>query len=443
MPTPTRPAPELRPAAERPDGAPGLSLVCVGLSHHTAPVAVRERLALDEAGVRDELTRLREAGIASEALLVSTCNRVELYAVAEPAAVPALRASLGRRGVPQAELDRHLFVHAGVEAVRHLFRVACSLDSLVVGEPQILGQVKEAVRQATEAHALGPLTHRLTQRALKVAKEIRTHTDIGRFNVGVGNAGVWLAQQIFSSLQGRRALLIGTGEMGQQVATAMVGAGLSELLVASRTFQRAVEVAEEFHGTAIPFERIGQYLAQVDVVITATGAQQPILGPEEVRAAVKARRNRPLFLVDLAVPRNIAPEVEKVDQAYLFNVDDLTGVVERGQRARQEAAAHAEARVAEEAQRFATRLQTLESHAGIGRLTRWAEALRQEELSRSRRLVDGLTDEQREQVDAMTRALVKKLLHGPIRAIRDAAEAGDGERAQGLVAVFEEEERRG
>lgn len=420
----------------------GWQIVCVGVSHHQTPVALRERLALDEEGVAAELSRLMRDQAAREALLVNTCNRVELYAVVPPGGADALMAGWVQRA-PGLDPRRHLYVHRDVDAVRHLFRVASSLDSLVVGEPQILGQVKEAVRQAGEVGSLGAVLHRLTQRALAVAKDIRTHTEIGRHNVGIGNAGVWLAQQIFSSLKGRRALLVGTGEMGRQVATAMVGAGISELVVASRTLSRAVEIAEPFGGTAIGMDRLESWVSTVDIVITATTSPVPVIHADLVRNALRARRSRPLFIVDLAVPRNVAREVDTLDQAFLFNVDDLISVVDKGQQARQAAAVDAERRAAEEADRFASRIAQLEVHEDIGRVTRAAEVIRQAELARSQRWMAGLDPAVAAQVDAMTRSLVKKLLHAPISSLRRAAEAGEAEKVEALRAAWAEAPREG
>lgn len=422
-------------------GADAQRLVAVGLSHHTAPVDVRERLALDDAGVREELAWLTGEGIAREALVLSTCNRVELYAVpGDGEGLERLRHYMTARRAAGQRLDPYLYWHRGRDAARHLFRVACSLDSLVVGEPQILGQVKQAVRLAGEAHTLGAVLQRLAQRSLHVAKHVRTHTDIGRYTVGIGNAGVQLAEQIFGTLQGRRALLVGTGEMGRQVATAMVHAGLDELLVANRTFERAVELAQLHGGTPVPYERIGDYLARVDVVITATGAQRPILDLRRVEQAVRARRGRPLFLVDLAVPRNIAPEVERLDLAFLFNVDDLTRVMELGKRAREAASREAEAYVEDEATRFAEQLETLAVEAGIGRIGQRAEALRRAELARTAAVLDRLDPQQRARVEAMTRALTKKLLHFPLRHVREAVRRGDLATVEALLAAWDEPE---
>lgn len=399
-------------------------LLAVGLSHHTAPVEVRERMAMDEPMVRDRLDRLRREGAVSEAMLLSTCNRVELYAVPEDerAIHEFLREQRGPGGEP---IDKYLYWHKDVAAVRHLFSVASSLDSLVLGEPQILGQVKTAIRIATEARSIGRTLDKLTRQTMSVAKRVRTETRIGESRVGIGNAGVDLALQIFGELTGKRALLIGVGEMGCQVARAMVGAGIEELVVCNRTFERSVEVAAEFNGTPITWDKMQEYLAQVDVVITATGAPKPILTAEHIGKALRARRWRSLFLVDLAVPRNIASDVSNFDEAYLFNVDDLTQVMDEGQREREAAAEEARTLVEGEAQRFMAKLAEIDIGAHIGVITRHAEQIRMDELDRSGRLLESLDENQRKAVDAMTRAMFKKLLHSQIQAVRNAALSGD------------------
>jgi glutamyl-tRNA reductase len=413
-----------------------VGLRLLGLSHHTAPVAVRERFAL---GVEDRGAELRwllhEAG-AREVMILSTCNRVEVYLEAGDRADAVLDRWVSERRGVGSSFAPHLYRRSGVDAVRHLFRVAASLDALVVGEPQILGQVKEAVRAAQGAGSLGPVLHRLSQRALFVAKQVRAQTDIGRYTVGVGNAGVELAKQIFGDLRGRRALLVGAGEMGRQVAAAMVGAGLSELVVANRTFATAVEVAQAYGGTPIAYERLGAYLDHVDVVLAATSALQPLIGVEDVQRALRARRYKPMLLVDLSVPRNISPDVDRLESAWLFNVDDLGKVVERGLALRASAAAEAERRVADAAVAFDARLGRLEAHAAIGRIVRRGEAIRAAEVSRTERLLVEASPEVREAVDRMTRALVKKLLHAPIAALRAAGEADDADAIASLVTAF-------
>jgi len=411
-------------------GADAEHLFAVGLSHHTAPISVRERMALDEGGVRELLQRLRSDGVCREGLLLSTCNRVELYSVADSLAQV-------REYLPRAE-DQYLFWHQGRAAVRHLFRVASSLDSMVLGEPQILGQVRDAVRFAEEAASLGPILRPLAQRTLSVAKRVRTETDIGRNRVGIGNAGVDLAMQVFGDLRDKRALLVGVGEMGRQVARALLGEGLQELLITNRTFEHSADLATRHGGTAVPFERLGDYIARVDIVIVATGARQPLITPKMVQAALRARRYRPVFLVDLAVPRNIAPAVEDLDDAYLFNIDDLQKVVSSGQAQRQQAADTAGELIDAEAEKFVRSLSELDIAPKIRALTESADAIRLAELARSKKLVDGLDDGQRDALDHLTRALVKKLLHRQIQAARRAARDGDSGRLEALLKAWED-----
>lgn len=413
-------------------------LLAVGLSHHTAPVEIRERLAFDEDGVRATLDRLiRKEGIVEEAFLISTCNRVELYTV--PRSMEALQEFFGTYRGPSGErIDPYLYWHRGRDAVRHLFKVASSLDSLVVGEPQILGQVKDAVRLAEETSSLGRLLYPLTQRTLSVAKRVRSTTEIGQSRVGIGNAGVDLAMQIFGSLDGKRAMLIGVGEMGTQVARALLSAGLAELLVANRTFERSVELAAEYGGTPVPYERLTDYLPRADIVITATGAQHTIVNVPMIRQALRDRRYRTMFLIDLAVPRNIEHGVDELEDAYLFNVDDLSHVVEQGRAAREVAARQALDLVDEEADRFIASLGEVDINDQLRDMNAFAEQIRTSEIERSRKLCATLDAEQLEQLEALTRALVKKLLHRPTMAIRTAAKTGDNDRVRILVDPWKE-----
>lgn len=420
---------------------PEPQILALGLNHHTAPVEVRERLALDEDGVRRHLALLQDEGLATEAFLVSTCNRVELYAVPGEAGPEALRGWFKTFRGPKGEsMDGFLFQKQGKDAVQHLFRVASALDSLVVGEPQILGQVKDAVRLAEEHRSLGRLLAPLTRRTMMVAKRVRNETDIGRFRVGVGNAGVDLAAQIFGELDNRRAMLLGTGEMGRQVARALQTAGLEELLIANRTFERAVEIAADFEATPLSWDRVEEYLPRVDIVIAATGATQPIVDARQVRRALRRRRYKPLFLVDLAVPRNIASAVDNLDGAYLFNVDDLKQVVEQGLAAREDARREAEALVVDEVDRFVRSLVKVEIGPRIGAITRSLEQMRVDEMARSKKLLESLDEEQRAALEALTRSIVKKSLHRPLQAIHTAAREGDRRTLDSLLAQWPEED---
>jgi glutamyl-tRNA reductase len=407
-------------------------ILAVGLSHHTAPVDVRERIAMDESAVRRVLTHLKSQHVIEEALLLSTCNRVELYAVPSDTArlrdwFETFRTADGR------PVSSYLYWKRGAAAVQHLFRVAASLDSLVVGEPQILGQVKEAVRVAEEEKVLGRLLQPLSQRTLSIAKRVRSQTAIGRSRVGIGNAGVDLALQIFGGLSGRRALLLGVGEMGRQVAQALLTAGLEELIVANRTYEKASELASTYGFTAIRWDRISEYLPLADVVITATGSTSPIVDSDMVKSAIRARRYRTMFIVDLSVPRNVDPSVADLDEAYLFNIDDLQRVVSRGREERLQAAREASELVDVEAARYVERLSTLNAGPLLRQMMGRAETLRQQEIERSRRLVASLDDTQTQQLDALTRALVKKLLHEQVVALKHAAERGDARAVEVLT----------
>ena len=394
-------------------------VLTVGLSHHTAPVEVRERLAMNEAAVRRQLTQLLGGGLCEEAFLVSTCNRVELYAV--PTSEDALHSYFEQfRTNAGGSLDQHLYWHRGGDAVRHLFRVASSLDSLVLGEPQILGQVKDAVRIAHEVNALGKTLHPLTQRSFSVAKRVRTETDLGRFRVGVGNAGVDLASQVFGGLASRRALLVGVGEMGRQVGRALLNAGLSELLITNRTDATATQIAEEMSATSVPYGRMAEYLSRVDVVVVATSSATPILGVPEVQDALKSRGYRPLVLIDLSVPRNVDPRIEELPDAFLFNVDDLRQVVSQGQAKRLEASERAMRLVKAEAARYLSMRLDGGQQERLARMAQHAEEIRLREIQRSRGLMDGLNAEQQAQLEALTKALVRKVVFGDL----DGSEQG-------------------
>jgi len=408
------------------------------MNHRTAPVEIRELLATDPEGVRSRLVQLRSDGIVDEALLVSTCNRVELYAVTPPSRDPIRSWMNSFRSADGRSIEPHLYWHDGPDAVRHLFRVASALDSLVLGEPQILGQVKDAIRLAEEAGSMGRVLNRLTQRTLTVAKRVRTETALGRSRVGIGNAGVDLALQIFGTLDQKRAMLIGTGEMGRQVARALLNSGLEELIVVNRTYESAVELAAQFNGTPVAMERMAEYLSRVDVVVAATGARKPIIDAAMVRAALAARRYRPIFLVDLAVPRNIAEDVERVDQAFLFNVDDLEQVMDAGIEAREAASREATQLVDDEVTRFMQSLVEVDVGPRLGAITQRAEQMRVSELERSRRLLDSLDERQRADLDALTKALTKKILHQPLAAVRNAARGGDISALSVLLASWGE-----
>ena len=306
----------------------------------------------------------------------------------------------------------------------------------MVGEPQILGQVKSAVQLAEESNALGALLRPLTRQTMLVAKKVRTETEIGRSTVGVGSAGIDLAKQIFGDLSARRALLVGAGEMGLEVARALQRAGLKELVIANRTFERAVDFANEVGGTPVSIDRISEYLPRVDVVLTATASPTPIVTVKMAKAALRKRRYQPLFLMDLSVPRNIDPSIDQLDAAYLFNVDDLSGIVEQGRQAREEASMLAQKMVEDEASSFLQTLLGRQVNPSIRQLSQHFETLRENELSRSKKFVDGLNDEQRKDLEIMTQAMMRKVLHGPVLNMKEAARTGDLLRVEDILRLW-------
>ncbi len=413
-----------------------MRLIAVGLSHHSAPVEVRERLAIGAQAIPGALQRLKDHHLGHEAVLLSTCNRVELYTVPEgdssPDEIADWLASLG--GARDAV--GHLYRYSGPEALRHLFRVASSLDSMVVGEPQILGQVKDAYRLAAGSSSAGPVMHRVMDRALQVAKRVRTETGIGREAVSVGRAGVELARQVLGGLKGRSALLVGAGAHGKLVARSMLSYGLEELVVANRTFERAAELARLFNATATHLHEMPHYLDRVDVVVFSTGAGHTLLHRRDLQPVMRRRRWRPLVLIDLSVPRNVAPDVSDLEGIYCFDVDDLQEVAGQGLQRRQQAAELAEAIVRDEAARTWRLLVGDSMNAEIGAIARSGEAIRVAELERAAPMLQGLAPDQRKAVEAMTRAIVKKVLHQPLRTARSLAESGDADALNRLLSAM-------
>src|SRR5215204_4491526 len=324
-----------------------MAIVLTGLSHKTAPVEVRECLALSKEKVAEALGRLVDGRAVREALIVSTCNRVEVLAVVDDGreaegAGRVLDAMAGRDARRRELLSGHLYTHADAEAVLHLFRVASSLDSMVVGEPQVLGQVRQAYAQAVEAGTAGRVLHRLMHHAFHAAKRVRSETDIAAAAVSVSYAAVELGRKILGTLEGHTVLLVGAGEMAEVAARHLKKAGASRILVANRTHETALRLAAEFGGEAVAYERFPHFLAEADVVVCSTGARKYIITEQMARAARKLRRNRPSFFIDISVPRNVDPRVGEVGNLFVFDVDDLESVVASNQREREREAVRAE-----------------------------------------------------------------------------------------------------
>lgn len=421
-----------------------MRVVLTGLSHKTAPVGLRERFSFAGSGAAAEeaLHGLRDAAGLAECALLCTCNRTEIYALSgEEDWQERLLETLARHaGEPPGRLQGHLYSHEGTPAVRHLYRVAAGLDSMVVGEGQVLAQVREMLQLAQRAGTAGTVLQALLQGALAAGKRARTETEIGRGAVSISLAAVQLARQIFQRLDGRVVLLIGAGETGEQTARALLQDGAApRLLVCNRTGERAAALAQQFGGTTLPWEQLDDALARADIVITSTGAPTPIVTTASVRRALRARRGRPVFLIDIAVPRDVEPSAGGLDDVYLFNIDDLQAVVERSLAGRQAEAARVEELLEEEVARFQAWLRTHEVGPTIGQLQAYATAVVEAELGRLGGRLSHLSQRDRDVVDALLRGVVNKLQRPLILYLKQAALGGDAyrevERLRGIFGL--------
>ena len=413
-------------------------LIVVGLSHRTAPLAVREKLAFPQNEYEQALGKLCELPHVGEAVLVSTCNRVEVYALARAgeSGLAEVRSFLGAaRGMDPEMLAKHLYEHAGEGAVKHVFRVASALDSMVIGEPQILGQVKEAYGAAVRAGTAGPMMARFLERAFGVAKRVRSETKIAEGAASVSSVAVDLAQTIFGDLGGRIVLVIGAGKMAGLAAQRLRSAGAAEVLVTNRTFERAQELAREVDGKARPWEDLDGMLAAADVAITSTGAQEAILTKARMEPVIKRRKQRPLFLIDIAVPRDVEPSVAKLANVFLYDVDDLERVLAQNLELRAKEAEAAEKIIAHEVRQFGEWLRSQAVVPMIKELRARAEAIVLAELERT---LPALDERSHAKVTAMAHAIANKLLHAPLSAIRQ-----DDELANAARKLFDLEKTEG
>lgn len=403
-------------------------LTTLGLNHTTAPVEVREKLAFPAAEQPHLLRLLMERYGAAEAAILSTCNRSEIYVVSGSGdGGEAIRRCLAEvRSVDVTGLTSCLYQLEGADASQHLFRVACGIDSLVIGESQILGQVRDALETAQAAGSARLLINEIFQRALRVGKRARTETDIGRGRLSVSTAAVELAGQIFGDLGGRRALLLGAGEMIELTAQYLVDGGVTGFVVANRTVERARGLARRFDGEAVPLDEIGARLEEADIVIASTAAPDFVLTAEMTRAAAAGRRGRPLFLIDIAVPRDIDPAVRQLDDVFLFDIDDLEQVVQANRQEREEEIRSVEGLIGEEHAEFTHWLNALGASPLIKSLRQRAAELQERELERWMGKLGHLSEEDRQTVAAALRGYSNKLLHQPLVQIRELANAADG-----------------
>jgi len=397
----------------------------LGVNHKTAPVEIRERLAFtNDPGAPYRALQIIPG--CKEFSFLSTCNRVEVLFVAEEgeATERRIRDFLFAGSMSYEEAGKYVYLHCGQAAITHLFRVGASLDSMIIGEPQILGQLKEAYRNAMERNCTGVILNRLMHKAFSAAKRIRTETAIGSSAVSISYAAVELAKKIFGNLNNKRAMLAGAGEMAELAAQHLVNQGVEEVVVANRTFERAVNLARCFNGRAVAFDELVPQLAHVDILISSTGAPDLILRKDDLKPIMRQRRNRPLLLIDIAVPRDLDPKLNDLENVYLYSIDDLANVVEINKAERDKEALRAEAIVAEETIKFMGWLGNMEITPTIVAIRRKAEEIRAGELERSLAGLANLSDQEKKSLDKMTAAIVNKLLHHPIIYLKGN---GDGE----------------
>ncbi|MFM7143308.1 MAG: glutamyl-tRNA reductase [Alphaproteobacteria bacterium] len=426
----------IRPEGE---GRRELEFWVVGISHHTAPVALRERMAFSADGLAAAARRLlAESPGLVEAVVLSTCNRVEVFAMVRPDADPVVPVVefLGREhSVPPALLDQHRYAHRGRAAVRHLFRVASSLDSMMVGEPQILGQLKEQYRLALDDGVAATRIRPCFDRAFRVAKRVRSETGIASKAVSVSSAAVDLAQRIFDDLGDKTAMIVGAGKMSELAARHLQGHGIASVIVTNRSFDRAVEMARGFGGTPVPFERFTQYLHLADVVLGSVATSTPILGPTQLAEVMRARRRKPMFLIDLGVPRNFDPAINDLDNVYLYNIDDLSRVADEHRAEREREAIRAEEIVEEETERFWRGLSVRDVTPTIVALRGRLDEIRRAELERALSALQRLEPAERRALEAMTTAIVNKILHAPTSMLKALANEPDAESAAELAEM--------
>lgn len=401
-----------------------LHILLVGLNHRTAPLEVREEVSFPRAKLLDALPRLKEK--VGEGVILSTCNRTEVYTIAHSAARAASEVTYfvaEYHGLAPEALSPHLYEHTDAQAARHLFRVASGLDSMVLGEHQVLGQVRAALTAASQSGSLGVPLSRLFHGAIRAGRRVREETEISRNAISISYAGVQLAQRTLGGLSGLRVLLVGAGEAGQLVARALRPLGVCDLMVANRTRSRAEELARQLSGRTVPMSEVQRALVEADIVISATDAPEAVISRDMVQEAMLQRGQRVLFLFDLAVPRDIDPRAGELEGVRLFNIDDLSAIAEENLETRRQAVAEAEGIIEEELARFMKWWESLEALPVVKALHRQAEDIRRRELARALRKLSGLAPEQQEVVNALTRSIVRKLLHDPTIALKQGSSA--------------------
>jgi glutamyl-tRNA reductase len=399
-----------------------MKIILIGLNHRTAPVELRERLALDNHDPAELYEGLKQLEPVDEGVVISTCNRVEILlttpSMAEQAIEEVKSFLAVKTNVAVSDFAEHLYIHQAQDAVNHVYRVVSSLDSMVVGEPQILGQVKDTYREALDSHASGVVLNHLLQRAFSTAKRVRAETGIANHAVSISYAAVELARKIFGELTGKKILLIGAGEMAELAIEHLRRQHVSDITIANRTLENALTLARRFEGQAISLKEIPAQLVNMDIVVTSTGSPDPVITAEMVRSILKARKHKPLFFVDIAVPRDIESEVNNLGNVYLYDIDDLEGLVDENKALRSNEAARAERIVEEETIKFMNWLASMDVSPTIIALREKAEEIRRAELRRTLSKQNSFSQDQIDALETMTKALVHKVIHDPIMFIK-------------------------
>ncbi|MBS3910085.1 MAG: glutamyl-tRNA reductase [Actinobacteria bacterium] len=406
-----------------------MHVIIAGLSHKTAPVEIREKVTYPEQVLSESLHALIGYPSINEAVIVSTCNRMEIYVVAndlDKGKDHIIQFICDCHSLTRDQIRDYLYFHEGKRTMHHLFRVASSLDSMVVGEAQILGQIKTAYNAAFENDATSTIFNRLFRHALLTGKRVRTETEIGENAVSISYAAVELAKRVFDSLEGRTVMLIGAGEMIELTATHLISNGANKVIVTNRTFDRAEALARRFNGKAVPFDEFIDHMAFADIVISSTGAPHTVVGKGHVTQVMHKRKNKPIFFIDIAVPRDIDPEVANIYNVFAYDIDDLDSVVQTNLEERKKAAEIAEAIVDNEVGHFSAWLSTLEVAPAIASLRQHAELIRKQELEKHLRKLPNLTESEINTLNAMTCAIVNKILHKPIVKTKEYSNRKDG-----------------
>lgn len=405
-----------------------MKTVVIGLNHKTADVDLREKLAFNGPKLEEGIRRIRALPEIRETIIVSTCNRVEIYLNVKDIAKAFEEVKdffVRFFEIRKESLDNALYLYDDMEAVRHIFRVSSSLDSMVVGEPQILGQLKDAFEFALERKTTGVLLNRLLKKSISVAKRIRTETKIAENAVSISFAAVELARKIFDDLPEKSFMLLGAGEMAELAAKHMINNGVKNIVIANRTYETGCNLAKEFNGRAIKFEAYLDELAHMDILICSTGAQKYVLMKDQMQKVMKERKNRPVFLIDISVPRNIDPEINDLDNVYLYDVDDLKGVVDTNILERQKEAKKAEEIIEEEIETFQRWLSSLDSVPVVIALREKAEAIKKEELEKLLNRLPEIGEKEKKAIEGMAGSIINKLIHAPTVALRDDSEDRD------------------